>query len=202
MPKIAYITKDFREETLDRINTAIGIIEEYQAQGFDLTLRQLYYQMVARGYIENSSNSYSNFGNNIDDARMSGLIDWDSIVDRTRNLQSNPHWRNPESIMHSVLDNYQIDKWRNQKKRVEVWVEKEALIGVLASVCNGLDVSYFACRGYTSQSEMWAAGQRFLGYVKFGIEPVILYLGDHDPSGIDMTRDVAERMKLFTGILS
>lgn len=199
MPKITYIEKNFRQATLNTIEIANGIIEEYAVQGFDLTLRQLYYQMVARGHIENSLRSYKNFGNVIDDGRLAGLIDWTRIVDRTRNLQSNPHWRNPQGIMQSVVSSYAIDKWQRQPYRVEVWVEKDALTGVLDSVCTRLDVPYFACRGYSSQSEMWAAAQRFKRYQASGQTPVVFYLGDHDPSGIDMTRDVHDRLQMFMG---
>jgi hypothetical protein len=79
------------------------------------------------------------------------------------------------------------------------WVEKDALVGVISNVCNRLDVPYFACRGYTSQSEMWAAAQRLMRYRELGQTPVILHLGDHDPSGIDMTRDIIDRLELFSG---
>lgn len=199
MPKITYISKKFRAGTLATIATANGIIEEYVAQGYDLTLRQLYYQMVARGYIENSERSYKNFGNTIDDGRLAGLIDWSRIVDRTRNLRQNSHWRNPAEIMRSAAHSFQIDKWKSQPYRVETWVEKDALIGVISNVCSRLDVPYFACRGYTSQSEMWAASQRLMRYRELGQTPVILHLGDHDPSGIDMTRDIIDRLELFSG---
>lgn len=199
MPKICYVEKNFRKPTLDQIATANAIIDEYAAQGFDLTLRQLYYQMVARGYIENSERSYKNFGNVIDDGRLAGLIDWDHIVDRTRNLRGNSHFRDPAHIMTAAVSSFQIDKWGRQPYRVEVWVEKDALIGVVEVACRRLDVPFFACRGYTSQSEMWGAAQRLKNWRRQGQTPVILYLGDHDPSGIDMTRDVADRMTLFAG---
>lgn len=199
MPKIAYIEKSFRKSTLATIATANAIIEEYAAQGFDLTLRQLYYQMVARGYIENSQRSYKNFGNAIDDARLAGLIDWDYIVDRTRNLRGNGHFRDPSHIMAAVANSFRIDKWARQPYRVEVWVEKDALIGVIEVACRRLDVPFFACRGYTSQSEMWGAAQRLIRWRQAGQTPVILHLGDHDPSGIDMTRDIVDRLTLFAG---
>lgn len=199
MPKIAYNDKKFHSNTLKTIETANIIIEEYAAQGFDLTLRQLYYQMVSRGYIENSDRSYKNFGNVINDGRLCGLIDWDRIVDRTRNLQANSHFRDPSDIMETAAASYQIDKWKNQPNRVEVWVEKDALIGVIEVPCRRLDVSYFAARGYTSQSEMWEAARRLQRYRDWGQTPIVLYFGDHDPSGIDMTRDVIDRFKLFVG---
>ena len=199
MPKIAYIDKKLQKATLATIATANEIIEEYAAQGYDLTLRQLYYQMVARGYIENSERSYKNFGNTIADGRLTGLIDWDRIVDRTRNLRENSHFDSPAEIMQAVVASYQNDKWERQPYRVEVWVEKDALIGVLDGVCRDLDVPYFSCRGYTSQSEMWAAGRRLIHWRDRGQTPVILHLGDHDPSGIDMTRDIIDRLTLFSG---
>ena len=199
MPKISYIEKKFRPATLATIETANRIIDEYADQGFDLTLRQLYYQMVARGYIENSERSYKNFGNVIADGRLAGLIDWDRIVDRTRNLQVNGHYRDPGHIMEAAVNSYQIDKWSRQPYRIEVWVEKDALSGVVDPVCRRLDIPYFACRGYTSQSEMWEAGQRLARWRRAKQTPVILYLGDHDPSGIDMTRDVIDRLQLFAG---
>lgn len=199
MPKIAYIEKNFRAATLATIDKANAIIDEYAAQGFDLTLRQLYYQMVARGYIENSDRSYKNFGNTIDDGRVAGLIDWSRIVDRTRNLRQNGHWDDPADIMRSVAASFKIDKWERQPYRVEVWIEKDALVGVIDGVCRDLDVPYFACRGYTSQSEMWGAARRLMHWRDAGQTPVILHLGDHDPSGIDMTRDIIDRLALFSG---
>lgn len=59
------------------------------------------------------------------------------------------------------------------------------------------DVNYFSCRGYTSASEVWGAAMRHLRYLKAGQDVVILHLGDHDPSGLDMTRDIRERLRLF-----
>jgi len=199
MPKIAYIDKRFRSATLEVIDTANGIITEYSAQGYDLTLRQLYYQMVSRDIIPNSQKEYDKLGRTISDARMAGLIDWDAIVDRTRGLKGNSHWTSPQSIMNSVARGYRIDKWKEQPNRVEVWIEKDALVGVISGICQQLDIDYFSCRGYTSQSEMWTAGQRLERYIKAGQRPVILHLGDHDPSGIDMTRDVTDRLALFMG---
>lgn len=196
MPKITYVEKKFSPATYDTIVTAEGIINELEAQGYDLTLRQLYYQFVAKGHIkDNTMASYKRLGSIINDARMAGLIDWDAIVDRTRNLQSNPHWDHPKDIVDSCVRQFQIEKWANQPERVEVWVEKEALIGVVAVAANRVDVPFFACRGYVSQSEMWRAGQRLISY---GVPTTILHLGDHDPSGIDMTRDIEDRLRTFT----
>jgi hypothetical protein len=194
MPKIAYKDVNFQSGSLDTINLAIGIVEEYEAQGYDLTLRQLYYQLVARGYIENNERSYKRIGNLINDARLAGLIDWLSITDRTRNMKHNSHWTNPKHILRAAINQYAIDTRENQPNYIEVWVEKEALVDVVGKACSGLDVPFFACRGYVSQSEMWAASRRFHGS---GKDNYIIHLGDHDPSGVDMTRDTQERMEMF-----
>lgn len=197
MAKICYIKKKFRPNSLKRIQQVNDIIAEYVSQGFRLSLRQVYYQLVSRALIPNTVQSYKNLGDVINDGRLAGLIDWDAIEDRTRNLRSNPHWTTPRSIVRACADQFAVSLWENQDKYVEVWVEKDALIGVLEGICTELDVPYFACRGYTSQSEMWGAAQRLIRQEEAGKETVIVHLGDHDPSGIDMSRDVQDRLELF-----
>jgi len=198
MPFKAYISQRFNRKSVDVIEKANTIINEWQARGFDLTLRQLYYQFVARGWMPNSDSEYNKLGNTIRDARMAGLVDWRAIVDRTRNV-SHPRWETEgiEGRFNSFSISLKYDHWAGQENRVEIWVEKEALIGIVEQAAQGLDVATFACRGYTSASEMWEAGQRLLRYRVRGQEPVILHLGDHDPSGIDMSRDIEDRLATF-----
>lgn len=198
---IQYIEKTFRAETEKLIEQSNSIIEEYGAQGFDLTLRQLYYQLVSRDIIPNKQSQYKRLGSIISSARRAGLVRWDAIVDRTRNLQSNTHWASPEEIMKSAIATYKIDKWTNQDYRPEVWIEKDALVGVIARVCQRLYVPYFSCRGYSSDSEMWEAGSnRFRLYAQNGQIPIVIHLGDHDPSGVDMSRDIVDRLEMFSGL--
>jgi hypothetical protein len=197
MPKIEYISKNFRPESLGLIDRVNGVIDDYSALGYSLTLRQVYYQMVARAIIPNNERSYKNLGSLINDARLAGLIDWNAIEDRTRNLQGRPHWENPGHIIGSAAYSYHTDYWEGQECYVEVWVEKDALVGIVAQVCDKLDVSYFSCRGYTSQSEMWSAARRLNKYKEQGKNIILLHLGDHDPSGIDMSRDIQERNVVF-----
>lgn len=183
MPKVCYVRKAFREATLALIEVANDIIQEYAAQGFDLTLRQLYYQLVARDLIPNTQREYKRLGSIVNDARLAGLIDWDHIVDRTRFLRRLSHWDGPEDIVKACADQFRVDKWQNQPVRVEVWIEKDALVGVIEGVCNELDVPYFSCRGYTSQSEMWGASLRLGSYSLKKQTPIILHFGDHRPIG-------------------
>lgn len=196
MPKIKYKDIRFRQSSLDLIHLVNQVISEYQAQGYELTLRQAYYQLVARGYIPNNERSYKNIGNLINDGRLAGLIDWYAITDRTRNLRRNSHWDTPSEVIASAKYSYLLDKWEGQPNYVEVWVEKDALVDVVGQACRPLDVPFFSCRGYTSQSEMWVAAQRFINQ-EHREQRIIIHLGDHDPSGIDMTRDIQERLEMF-----
>ena len=202
MSKIQYKPKRFSLETQATIDQANTIVEEYAAQGYELTLRQLYYQMVARDLIPNRVPSYKRLIRVVADARLDGQIDWERICDLTRELRQLDHWEGPADLIEQDARHYyHIDKWADQSYRPEVWVEKDALRNVVARAADALDVPYFCCRGYVSLSEMWVASQRHRRhYLDSGQLPIIFYLGDHDPSGIDMDRDIAERLAVFDSI--
>lgn len=193
----AFVHKDFKPATLAVIEAANQIIGQYQRQGFVLTLRQLYYQFVARSLMRNHIRNYDRLQSIVSDARLAGLIDWDTIEDRTRNVRCVQTWGSVKELLSSLK--YREDLWQTQKARPEVWVEKDALLGVIERACNRYRVPYFACRGYTSQSELYAAGKRFQTFLAEGLKPIIIHLGDHDPSGIDMTRDNKARISMFAG---
>lgn len=198
MPKIAYREHRFRAESLLTIQRCNTIIADYIRQGFDLSLRQLYYQFVSRDWIQNSQKSYDNLGNLVSDARLAGRIDWHSISDRTRNLAASYASGPQDQWMKDIVQGWRHNMWDAQPQYVEVWIEKDALSGVVSRGCQRRRAPYMACKGYMSQSEMWQAGQRILRKQKAGKEVVIIHLGDHDPSGIDMTRDIADRLSMFT----
>ncbi|MEU6610109.1 hypothetical protein ABZ922_34550 [Streptomyces shenzhenensis] len=197
MTRIAYVEKRFSKASLDLIVTAGQICSEYAPQGFDLTLWQLYYQFVARGYTANKQTEYKRLGAIVNDARLAGLLDRDYIVDHIWNLRGIAHWDGPEPVIQSAAYGHRTERWADQSHRVEAWIEKDALVGVISGVCERNDVNCFSCRGYTSQSELWGAAQRMIRYERAGQKPVIIHLGDHDPSGVDMTRDIEDRMALF-----
>jgi hypothetical protein len=200
MPKICYVEKRFQANSLKTIQFCNAIIADYQRQGFTLTLRQLYYQCVSRNFIPNTQKAYDSLGAVISDARLAGLIDWEAIEDRTRYVRSLAHWDDPSDIVAGAAQQYRVDLWEGQTYRPEVWIEKDSLVGVFEGVCEEFDVPLFSCRGYTSQSEMWNASQRILRTRRHRKQlPMILHFGDHDPSGMDMSRDIIDRITLFTG---
>ena len=201
MPVIKYRKKNIGRGRLELIAQANAILVEFEKMGYDLTLRGLYYRMVARGFIPNTLKSYKRFGDLIDDGRMCGMIDWLRIEDRTRNMQRLSRWSSAEDMLATAAGGFHMDRWATQDTRVEVWVEKEGLVGIFSEICDRFDVPYFACKGYTSQSEMWRAACRIKDYSRDGKRAVILHFGDHDPSGIDMTRDIGKRLETFGAVV-
>lgn len=206
MPFISYGEfgeRKFQAKSLGIIHLANKIAADYESKGYNLTLRQLYYQFIARDAMPNTERSYKNLGSLINDARLAGLVDWEHIEDRGRTAYD-ADWLGhvPASVdteISYLQHRHNRDLWEGQDRRIEVWVEKQALEQVAEKAARSFRVGYFACKGYVSQSEMWAAGQRQLEAISAGQTPLILHLGDHDPSGIDMTRDIEERLSLFAG---
>ena len=198
MSKIRYIEWNPKPESVELVYTANDIIDEYEAAGYTLTLRQLYYQFVARDIIPNSERSYKNLGSMITKARMAGLLPWEAIEDRNRT--HNAYWYDEDETnpVKDLPDYIRYDQWARQDTYVEVWVEKEALGNVIERACSPLLIPHMACKGYLSASEAWRAGRRLKERIHAGKRCVVIHLGDHDPSGIDMTRDNRERLELFT----
>lgn len=195
--KKCYVQKNFATATMSLIDHANEIIEEYQEKGFTLTLRQLYYQYVSRDLIANDQKEYKRLGSIINDARLAGLIDWEALEDRTRNLVTPSTWDSPESIIQACAMQFTSDWWYGQESYVEAWIEKDALLGVLEAASRPWQIPYFSCRGYTSASEIWGAARRIGQQTGSGRRVIVLHLGDHDPSGIDMSRDIEDRIRLF-----
>ena len=188
----------FRTKTRKLIDQANVIIGEMAAEGYTLTVRQLYYQFVARDMLENSQANYKRLAGVVDDARKAGLIDWDAIEDRTRYLRSITAYTGPENFLTRQVRNYYAENlWADQDTYCEVWVEKDALLGVIERPALEWRVPYFACRGYASSSELYTAGKRLARYKALGKRVVIFHLGDHDPSGLNMTDVNRDSLRQF-----
>jgi len=181
-----------------RVEQCDGIIDEYQQMGLMLTLRQLYYQLVSRDIIPNSERSYKNLGTLVSKARMAGMLDWDAIEDRGRQPRKHAEFDDIEELIEAALHAYRLPRWKGQENYVELWVEKEALAGVLQPMSDQYHVTLMVNKGYSSQSAMYESARRITRNSSEAANVVILYLGDHDPSGEDMVRDVANRLKTFT----
>lgn len=174
------------------------ILDEYRGMGYKLTVRQLYYQLVSKDLIPNDQGSAKKIINIVSKGRLAGIIDWNIIEDRIRVPVENNHWKTPQDILQVAADQFYMNRWVGQEWYVEVWCEKDAVSNIIAPICKKWDVIFVANRGYSSQSAMYKAFIRYATqYAEYGKKTILLYLGDHDPSGIDMIRDVQERMDLF-----
>lgn len=200
MPKFCYVPKRFEKRTRGIIDKANTLLEEYAQQGYSITLRSLYYRFVANGWLPNKQKSYKRLVGILTDARLAGLVDWHHLIDRTRNLSLLRHYSDPQTALKNLSDEYHIDLWKRQDYRPEVWIEKDALVGVIERVCDENDVPYFSCRGYTSISEMWGAAMRLGQWKTKKQTPYIIHFGDHDPSGMDMSRDIVARIQKTFGV--
>lgn len=188
----------FREASLTLVAAFGGVASGYVANGMRLTVRQLYYQGVARDWYENSEREYQRVIRLLTDARESGLFDWDSIEDRGREVVMRPCWNSPAEILKAAASSYHEDRWEAQDTRVIVVLEKSALAGILEPVCKDLDTPLLAAKGYSSATLFYEiAKERICPALENDQGVVVLHLGDHDPSGLDMTRDLRDRLSLY-----
>lgn len=187
-----------RQSSLKLIAHINALAEEYIRAGYSLSVRQLYYRLVARNVVPNNEQSYKRVASIINDGRLMGLIDWDVIEDRNRQISDRAKWVSGASILDSAASSFHMGMWSSQENRPYVIVEKAALVDVLGRVCRRFDVPILAARGYPSVSivrEM--VREHLMPAADRGQRVVVLHFGDHDPSGIDMTRDLEERVGMF-----
>lgn len=173
------------------------IVLEYTRQGYVLTLRQLYYQMVSRNLIPNDLRSYKRLAELVQKLRRSGRIDWAAIEDRGRVSVMLRAWTDPVAAVNTLINAYRLERWEDQDNYVEVWCEKDALSSVIEPICLRWHVRYLADKGYSSDTAVYDGAKRLAAAAAAGRTPVVIYLGDHDPSGLDMSRDIEARIALF-----
>lgn len=212
MARVKYREIAFSEERQGIIVQANRIIEEYG--GARLTARQVYYRFIAADALpatwvdveynrrhgladdtKNTAKNYQRLASLLVDARYAGLIDWDAIEDRNREPLKARDWPSPRDAVAEAARDFRLDRWRGQHFYVELWVEKAALAGVLGPIASDYHVTLMVNRGYSSASAMRESAERIRG--RRGVRPVVLYLGDHDPSGEDMVRDINSRLLEF-----
>lgn len=209
MSKTMFAEQRFTAAGLAVVTEAERICADYARQGYQLTLRQLYYRFIADDLFpesrrdavlgtKNTEKNYKWLGDLVSNGRIGGLIDWSHITDRTRSVSfEDQGWDSPESMLYSASAGYSITHWEGQPEYVEVWVEKEALGQIVRQAARAWDVSSFACKGSPSTSSMHEAALRLRRRERNGQKTTVIYLGDHDPTGIDISRDIQDRLALF-----
>lgn len=175
----------------------LAIVQRYTQAGYVLTLRQLYYQLVTTNAIVNDDVIYKKLSGILDDLRYSGNLDWDAIEDRGRRPNLPYFVHDIDDALNDTISHYRLDRQAGQENEMEVWTEKDAISGILERVTRKYHVRLCVNKGYSSSSAMYSAYKRFAKYLKDGKDVYILYFGDHDPSGLDMIRDIRERTLHF-----
>ena len=186
------------EETVQAVNT---VMAEY---AMPLTLRQIYYRLVVAGLIPNRRAAYNSLSSQLVKAREEGEVDENRIVDRSRRIDDFA-FESPEgflaTVKYTLEQNYVRRFWASQETYVEVWVEKDALSGVMANAVKPLNTIIAPSRGYSSYSYLKSAADRFMQYCDGGKDGIVLHFADHDPSGLDMSRDLADRLNRYCGLV-
>jgi hypothetical protein len=194
MAKICYREKlHLSQKNIERLDGINEIIEEYGAQGYRLTLRQLYYQLVSRDIIPNKQSEYAKLSHLLKNGRMGGVVDFDAIEDRIR-VPKRPYYVDGVTdAINDTIKQYRLDRQKGQDTYIECWSEKDALSNILYRVSSHYHIYLVINRGYSSCTAMHDAHERFEDHDN----NVILYMGDHDPSGLDMVRDIQDRLDEF-----
>ena len=190
----------FREDTLQLIAECDAIANEYMGMGLTLTTRQMYYQLVSANIVPNDEKSYSKVKGIVSKARLAGLIDWSAIEDRARQAEEPSEWGSINSIVSSALAAFRLPRLQGQPEYIELWVEKDALAGVLEPIARKYHIVLMVNRGYSSQSAMYESARRInnnAAEYDCVNGSTVLYLWDLDPSGEDMVRDIDERLEMF-----
>lgn len=180
------------EELVGWINAAI---ESLARSGYrSSTLRQLYYALVGKNLIPNHQTVYKTIGGIVTRAKYAGLISWSAIVDRGRGMRVAWFESSVASALEDTAGRYKLDRQEGQEQWVIVMAEKDAVSNIVAPVCNEYSVRYVINKGYASSSLMREVYNNFKYRIEDGELVRILYLGDHDPSGLDMLADVHGRL--------
>jgi hypothetical protein len=178
-------------------NSIISTIKTYGELGLKLTNREIYYQLVKENAIPNVMEVYKRLCVFLTDARYGGWIDWDAIEDRSRSAGMPSEWEDVEDLIASAVASYRLQRWKDQEYYVEMYCEKEAGEGKLKPVADKYHIHFGANKGYSSASMIYEMSKRLKEQLQNNKKVVILYFGDHDPSGLDMIRDIKDRLTEF-----
>lgn len=175
-----------RDESAALLETAYAIL----AEGNPMTVRQVYYQLVARQLIPNNRSQYQAVSTLLVDARKNGDVPWEWVEDRNRRPRTVNMWANLDDFILTVRSAYRRDVWQDQSHQVEAWLEKDALSGIFEDALRPYGVTLNVGRGYDGWDSIHNAAER----IGDGDDTTILYFGDFDPSGEDMFRSLVERL--------
>jgi hypothetical protein len=156
------------------------------------TVRQVFYQATVRGVVEKTEAGYGKVQRLLVQLRRSGKIPYSDITDNTRFMRKPKTWSSMMTAVERTAETYRKALWDNTDTYVEIWLEKDALSGVLWPVTHKYDVPLMVSRGYASLSFLASAAED----MEYEDRPCHVYhLGDWDPSGQDAARHIEETLR-------
>lgn len=160
-----------------------------------MTLRQLYYRCLSAGLLTNAQKEYKRLGAVMTRLREDGHVPLTWIVDHVRATLKPSSWSGLADFGETVRGCYRKDFWESLDHHVEVFVEKDAIAGTIQPITSEYDVALRVCRGYSSLSFVGEISRLWKAIKK----PIFAYyLGDFDPSGFDLERDLKEKLEKFS----
>ncbi len=186
---------DIKRQATRRLWMAIRL--EFARQEPPMTVRQMFYRMSSLGEVEKTEAGYARVGYALRKMRRAGALAYGWIADNTRWMRKPTTYRGLEAMRQKVVQLYRRDIWESQLTHVEVWLEKDALAGVLYPVTEEFDVPLYVTKGYSSMSYLYAAAEA-LRYVE---KPIYIYhFGDYDASGKDAARSIERSLHHEFGV--
>jgi hypothetical protein len=184
------------KSTTRLIDAAIDVLE----QEHPMTIRQLFYRLVSNGTINNCLADYQRVSKAMTKARDDERVPYDWIVDRSRATYRSQSWKDLSQlgdVLEKTLLGYRRDYWQDQPHHLEIWCEKDAVTGSIDEVREEYGLTVEAIRGFNSTSNIVTAATRLLQKKQEGKKITIFYLGDWDPSGKDIERDLNDRLHKY-----
>jgi hypothetical protein len=181
-----------RTKNKSLLTAAVQVLEAEQP----ITLRGLFYRLVSSGHLNNTQKEYKRLGRTMTSAREGGDVPFAWIVDHVRSTLKPSSWSGLEDFGETVCRAYRKDLWSQMPHHIEIFVEKDAIAGTIQPVTHEYDVALQVCRGYASLSFVGEIAHVW-GRVKKPIHAY--YLGDFDPSGFDIERDLREKLSHYSG---
>jgi hypothetical protein len=180
----------------DSLPLACACVELLAAHKPD-TVRGNMYLVVSNGMLpDTTKQSYNRVQRLLNRLRIAGAIPFEWVVDNVRQTIKPSSWSGLDDFADTVRQAYRKNFWPNLPEYVEVFVEKDTVAGKVAVVTQECDVPLQPIRGYNSTSFAWDVARKWRQIHK----PItVYYVGDHDPSGRDLERDVREKTARFSG---
>jgi len=180
-----------RDETAELWSSFLRVYDDIDPP---MTTRQMFYQVETLGLTPKTESGYDKVQRQLVKARRAGIIEYSWVADNTRWMRKPHTYNNLSDFLTQSQDSYRRSIWAQQNTYVEIWIEKDALAGVVSPITEKWDVPLMVTKGYTSESFAYTAAESIID----GNKPTyIYYFGDHDPSGANISVDLEKKLRGF-----